>query len=448
MSNKNLECLPAFDFIDYEHNVQINTNTVNLSINGKEYTKPCNVVLDLTSQPKIYVEFSSEGISQFDILSVFNDQNKLDGFTINGKNIEGYFVYSGKSLNSSDENIIRWTPRYEPVTTLGNDQTLMGSVVFHIFNFVEFLSNKRKFVKKDDTDYAIEELTLKDSEWHVKIKSLFETHDQFKILNSSGGYQATHIGCISKTDSSLFSGKEATNLLNALRLILSFAKGCWCVPVCPIGKDSKGAAVWECWSSPKDYWQKPLSWFDPYNSDQLSIIFRGFMELWNEKLWCETLNDVIYWYLNANNSSRGIDAGVILTQTAIERLSFQYTVNEKKLIESQGFKDLKASDKFRLLFSSLNIPLDIPSHLTEMKDLSKKIKWLDAPHALTEIRNSLVHPDHKYRKRVSNTYYEAWNLGLWYLEMSILAVCGYSGKYANRLNSKWKGEVENVPWTD
>jgi predicted HTH transcriptional regulator len=106
-------------------------------------------------------------------------------------------------------------------------------------------------------------------------------------------------------------------------------------------------------------------------------------------------------------------------------------VKEKKLLTLKGFKDLWASDKFRLLFSSLGIPLDIPPATPALQGLasSGQMNWIDAPHSLTEIRNSLVHPEHKHRGQLGTAFHEAWNLGLWYLEMGILAVCGYSGTY-------------------
>jgi hypothetical protein len=173
------------------------------------------------------------------------------------------------------------------------------------------------------------------------------------------------------------------------------------------------------------------------------------MKIWSLDDWREALHEVIYWYLNANYSSRGIDAGIILTQAAIERLSYQFAVKEKRLVTSEGFKNLWASDKFRLLFSSLEIPLDIPPETPVIQTLAnnQKMKWLDSPHALTEIRNSLVHPEHKKRGQLSDAYYEAWNLGLWYLEMGILAICGYNGTYGNRLKQRRVGQVESVPWS-
>jgi hypothetical protein len=41
---------------------------------------------------------------------------------------------------------------------------------------------------------------------------------------------------------------------------------------------------------------------------------------------------------------------------------------------------------------------------------------------------------------------EAWKLGMWYIELSLLRICGFTGEYGNRLQSRWLGVVEPVPW--
>jgi hypothetical protein len=51
-------------------------------------------------------------------------------------------------------------------------------------------------------------------------------------------------------------------------------------------------------------------------------------------------------------------------------------------------------------------------------------------------------------ERSSSSYFEASLLSFWYLEMLLLRLFAYTGKYSNRLVlSGWKGqEVEGVPW--
>jgi hypothetical protein len=82
-----------------------------------------------------------------------------------------------------------------------------------------------------------------------------------------------------------------------------------------------------------------------------------------------------------------------------------------------------------------------------MQGIAKKFNWIDAPHAITEIRNSLIHPEHKRRGQFGKAFYPAWELSQWYLELALLRICEYSGTYSNRtVSGKWIGTVEPVPW--
>lgn len=158
----------------------------------------------------------------------------------------------------------------------------------------------------------------------------------------------------------------------------------------------------------------------------------------------------IYWYTQANTSGGhpGIDIGIILAQTALERLAHHYLVVDRKMISDKGFDDLRASDRLRMLFSVCGISAELTSVTPDILQVNagfkKESKWMDAPHAITDIRNSLVHPVSK--KKVHGCYVDAWKLSLWYLELCILAVCGFDGRYQNRMTVRHVGQVENVPW--
>ena len=375
------------------------------------------------------------------------EEEAISRFSINGRTIEGFKVSSGGDATAQQYNI-KWSPKSEPINGVGNESTQMTEVVFHLLNFGDLVGARQSTEQSGTMVHRIEHVDLAYDEWKVELKSLTFTRENIKALKEEGGYRLTHIGGIQKADGTTFSGKEASECLYALRFFLSFAKGGWCEPICAVGFDASGNRVWECWSSPREPWHNPLSWFDRHSGSQLAALFPGFMKRWTNDDWREALHEVIYWYLNANHSSRGIDAGIILTQAAIERLSYEYSVKNKRLLTLKGFKDLWASDKFRLLFSSVGIPLEIPVETPELQRLASnsQMNWLDAPHALTEVRNSLVHPEHKRRAQYGSAYYEAWNLGLWCLELGVLGVCGYSGTYGNRLKQRWVGQVENVPW--
>ena len=438
---------PAYDFDSDGASILLKQVQAEVSINSNSYTGTSEVRLDLLPRANIHLYGYFQNVPFTDVMGAHIAQNAEVSFSIDGKIVEGFRIGGGGSAETGEFNI-KWCPKSEPIIGSGDETTTMSRAVFHLFNFVELLGTRRSTEQNATAITTIEHIDLGNDEWKIEIKSLDVTRQNIKVLKEEGGFRLTHIGGIQRPDGSPFTGKDLDECLYALRFALSFAKGGWCEPVCAVGYDVPGNRVWESWSSPRDAWQAPFRWFDPHNSSQLSSFFPGFMKMWLLDDWREALHEIIYWYLNANFSSRGIDAGIILTQAAIERLSYQFAVKEKRLVTVDGFKNLWASDKFRLLFSSLNIPLNIPPETPELQSLAnnQKMKWLDAPHALTEIRNSLVHPEHKKRGQLSSAYYEAWNLGLWYLEMGLLAVCGYTGTYGNRLKQRWVGVVQNVPW--
>ena len=438
---------PSFDFTTDESSILIHQCQAEVCINQNTYTGNCEVRLELLPRANIYLYGCFQGVPAKDASSARIGQAEIS-FSINSRQIEGFPLSNGGDISSKGFNL-KWRPRREPINGVGDESTQMPLLMFHLFNFVDLFGTRRSTEQSGSTKHAIEHVDLICDEWNVELKSLLSTRENIKSLKKEGGYRITHIGGIKKADGTLFSGKDAQECLSALRFFLSFAKGECCEPICAVGFDASGNRVWESWSSPREPWHVPLSWFDPHNGSQLATLFPGFMKRWETDDWREALHEVIYWYLNANFSSRGIDTGIILTQAAIERLSYEYAVKDKRLLMVNGFKNLWASDKFRLLFSSLGIPLEIPKETPEIEKFAKKKKfnWLDAPHALTEIRNSLVHPEHKKRSQLDSVYYEVWNLGLWYLEMGLLAICDYSGTYGNRLKQRWVGQVEDVPWT-
>jgi len=76
----------------------------------------------------------------------------------------------------------------------------------------------------------------------------------------------------------------------------------------------------------------------------------------------------------------------------------------------------------------------------------------DGVEAFVQIRNAIVHSQEGKRKKLTkisdNTKYQALQLSLWYIELSLLYVLEFKGKYYNRCSGKlWAGDgEEEVPW--
>ena len=425
---------PAFDFVADESSVLLHQSQAEIFIDGKSYAVDGEVRLDFLPQANVLFHGRFKGLLPAYV------ENVNSSLYINSRRVEGLLHKIEPDLFTRETTVI-WCPKHKPIIGVGDESTKMKSLVFHLFNFVNRSGTRSSKEENETSCHHPEHVDLICDEWDIELKSMSSTGDNIKTLENEGGYRLTHIGGIKKADGTAFSGKDADDCLKDLGFFLSFAKGGWCNPVCAVGFDADEKPVWESWSSPREPWHSPLSWFNPADGSQLATLFPGFMNtLTNNDGLREALREAIYWYLNANNSLSRKDAGIILTQAGIERLSYEYPV------ELEDVKKPRASDKFRNLFNVLEIPLLIPDETPELQRLADEFGWKEgAPRALTEVRNSLVHPGKRHRK-FKKAHFEAWNLGLWYLEMSILAVCGYSGTYHNRLKHRSAERIENVPW--
>ena len=445
MNNDTIQLEPAYDFTANGSSIMLYQGSAEICIDQTFFKGYAKVFLELSSQAHIAVYGEFISIPQEIAKSIHLEKKEVSSLSINNRQIGGFAINIAYNTDSQKIKMI-WCPMSEPINIIGDESTKVSNLVFHIFNYLDIIGIKRSSIVRESRNHYIEHVNLSNDSWDIEIQSLPDTRENINKLKIEGGYHITHIGRIKKKDNTHFNGKKAQEIINTLGSFLSFSRGEICEPVCSVGFDSSGDPIWESWSSPRATRHHHLSWFDTHQSTQLVSLFAGFWERWDNEDWKSALREVIYWYL-ISNSSQSIDSGIILTQAAIERLSFEFAVNDKRLLTAKGFKDLWASDKFRLYFSSMSIPLNIQDETPNIKSLAEEFKWLDAPQALTEIRNSLVHPDHRRRGQFNNAIYEAWKLGLWYLELGILAICNYTGTYSNRLKQRWRGEVENVPWT-
>lgn len=432
---------PLFDFDSNENSVLLHSGVANLCIKDTNYIGEGEARLELL--PKANIVFYAE-LANVDI---HYDLDDVRSFTLDTQAINGFSIGSSFDPNSQRTKI-KWIAKSESIklNLLPNEET--KNIVFHLFNFDDFNGAGSSLQTEGNVRKRISHFTLSWKAYQITVQSVFSVKDNITTLKNEGGYRLTQVGKIEKSDNSSFQDDEVKNLLDALRYFISFAKGSWCSPVCSIGLDNDGNKTWHSLNSPDKQWESLSAWFDIKHAAELENLFPMFMELWEHERWKDTISEVVYWYLNSNNPSRGVDAGLILAQAALERLSYEYVVNEKKLLTVKAFKNSRGSDKLRLLFSSLSIPLEISSLCTNISISSSRHNWIDAPHALAEIRNALVHPENKKYGQISTELFiEAWDLSLWYIEMVILAISGYSGKYANRLISgRYIGQVDNIPW--
>jgi hypothetical protein len=190
-------------------------------------------------------------------------------------------------------------------------------------------------------------------------------------------------------------------------------------------------------------WQGVLSWTGPGLPADFTSAFAGFMRLWNDDRWRAALDLAIHWYAESNRNASGLEAGIVFVQMALERLAWEYLVQDKRIVTAHGFEKLSAAGRIRRLLSVNQIPVDFPPRLAAMAKQPEK-QLQDLVEALTSVRNRTVHPPRDKSKWASQDMLRnTWGCGLWMLEMLFLRLFGYEGRYLDR-RDRSKGTV--VPW--
>lgn len=435
---------PAYDFSASPEPVHLMVGTTNVAFRDTTFSLQTDLLLKFRPNPRLLFHTSSQGAANPALLLLANDRNDPSLF-FNEVEIKGFVGMHMLDIDT-DTVVMDWYPKSEPVML--SDMSAKTSVlaILHIFNFPAFFRRGTPHVNEPS---GCTMLVLEADEWRISIQSLPKngTKQAWDRIKQEDGCLLTHVAKLERKDGQLFSGTDAREQILLLNSFLSFTIGGRHSTACEVGFDGTGKKTWEAFSSPR-FSTPPYSWFSPHHGSQAEILFPLFAKRWQQsEEWKKCLHSAIYWYTQANTGrgSPGIDSAIILAQAAFERLAYQHLVVDKKMISPEGLSRLKASDQLRLLFSSLDIPVSIGDATPSIKGSASQLKWEDAPHALTEIRNELVHPVSK--KRIRACIFDAWKLSLWYLELSVLALCGYDDTYTNRLTAKYVGESEKVPWS-
>jgi hypothetical protein len=188
------------------------------------------------------------------------------------------------------------------------------SVVFYIPNGPNLLADF-----SEEIESGIPKLS--NSDWTFTFDKVDELGPLVAAMNTTSGYSVTQVGSLERVDGEAFSKKDAIDILDALAWFLSFANGDWVGPVLPVGFDN-GVRRWELWRGWKTAsWHSSQSWFNPTRAESLSELFPKFLNRWLLSDWRETLRTAIHWYIEAGRESGGVQGGIILAQTALERLS-------------------------------------------------------------------------------------------------------------------------------
>ena len=421
-------------------NYELKQSTAEIVLDGRLVQVPITVVLELSPRPQTILkcEFSwsdaaatNEINSKGEVSVRLNDGREID--TVVGDRWE---LGGGKI-----RNIL--IPKSQPVTVRDNN-TLLARCKFALVNFPNMWGDGDIVRFPDPTKTASSlvyaRFQLEANPWFINIIAVDSLMGVHYSLTRRGGSAITHVGTITRADAQEFSLSDLEKLLEALHLFLSFVRGSYCGLTLLSGYDSDRNRTWEQWGTYEvEPWRRELqTWADIGSSHTLSPVFEGLWKVLNDLSQSNIISQVIHWYLRSNESLEP-QTGIVLNQAALERLS-SHTVG------SRGGK--KEGDWIAEALKRMGINPSLPTHCHTLIQLQKLHHWSHGPHAIVGIRNDLIHADSNYGPLSKGALIEAQSLGLHYIELMLLWLSGYTGRYANRLNNmeNHRSQVEGVPW--
>ncbi len=279
--------------------------------------------------------------------------------------------------------------------------------------------------------------TLHAHPWLATIEPVPGLGDLEKALRADGGYAVTHKGWVQQSDGEGFSEDDAQLFLRGLDHFLSFACGSRCAILNVVGLDSMGNEAWKRWGPHGvSSWKPRRTWIDITLGEALQDIFGEF---WlNYSSTSKHLDRVLGWYVSSNESG-ALDLGIVLNQIVLELLT--------TLIPAKKSNESKMGKRIAYMLCKQGIDPEIPPTCNALRALADEYGFYHGPHTIVAIRNSIVHSDSDLELNSSDIYREAQDLGLWYIELLLLRMFKYSGKFSSRLvDVQRAGATELVPW--
>ena len=408
-----------------------------------EFNGTGNAFLKLLPAPHIELRFVLDDVSG--ALALQFALNKEKNFLkVNGLPQKGFFNFNGNDAETAKASVIfqSWS---EPFSIHNPNGNRFEEIEFPLFNLAKLRGTRNSTEERDRTTVVIDHVDMLYEDTVAEIRSYFDTEDRLKKIRSTGMHQQTHGFRV--TSDSGFDAESGKAYLDKLALFLNFAFGRFVRPSGALGRSSGGDVVWSYLSAPDRIAKTTTGWFDQQHGNQLSECFPLFMRKLDSDISHNCVMEVVHLYLSANDGSRGIDGGIVLAQTAIERVAYEVFVNDKTMLTREGFGRLNADDRMRLLLRQMNVSLELIHYDGDLAAYGRAENWKDLADGIARARNSIVHPQVKRREEYEKHKYAVWTHSLWLLELAILFTIGYTGEYANRLTQSVVGVIEEVPWT-
>ena len=288
---------------------------------------------------------------------------------------------------------------------------------------------------------------LNTDEWSIILDASPDHRDITKEAAATRGFGVTHVIEVKRGNGQAFTSQELEDgVLIPLQYFLTFSRGFGVAPLLPRGCDVSGTTCWRDWSVRHvDSYMSVGSWFPIQNKTALQLAYRSFVSKWCDVELQEVLRLVIYWYTRGNVISEGVEPSVIASCVALEGL-----------IHGFGFDadgNQQFAERLESLLGDARLPSTIPNEMSQLIDFAKDVVGVaSGPTVLAHLRSRYIHPfQDRSSSVVDNAFllaeWQAANLALWYVELLLLRLIDYDGKYFRRFGEeRYAGQEWDVPW--
>ena len=399
-----------------------------VDIDGQLVNLPVNVVFQLFPYPRVVIELEQSS------RVALQQKGPFKVSLYNGAQLDVMWLYPPTFKGGGSLTAARL-----PADVL-DKKVPLKSVQFGILNLPRFYGSQDRWTEVETGSARASHVKLEASGWCVEITGVVGMDEVLKELNRDRGYGFTYDGVITRMDGATFSVEEVDSFLEALRMFLSFVRGNYCSLALVEGEDELGERTWVRWGAHHvESWKTGRAWIRRNSGgDTMAELFPKFVSLFESgDQPRKILARAIDWYLQSNESAPHV--GLILTEAALELLSYHVLGRPRRTGKESIRKYIE--NALTLLKLESNVP-------QECNELCKLENWGSGPHAITKIRNDLVHPRQDLGEISFYVDHEAWTLGQWYVEMILLKELCYQGEYWNRLSvlDGSSEAIQHVPW--
>ncbi|WP_143469336.1 hypothetical protein [Leeuwenhoekiella nanhaiensis] len=359
-------------------------------------------------------------------------------------------VFLTNLTDSSESSFIEIQGVFNHECIYGDKSITVELVKFDIPNLKDYIGS---IVSKDGGTFR-NRIHFENDDFSIVIDKAIDYKDRLKKLKNKGGYLSLYTGELKLKKGSL-NYETTKNILRSFGTFLSFLNGRKIAPIFYSGI-YQGEKIWSDFSNYDiSLYKYNSGWSSMFSIDGFKELFNKFLEIWKNDDDQNFLVSAIHWYNESNSNSGYAEGSIVMAQTALELLYNWLIIEKGNLLLGRDSENISASNKIRLLLSQIKMSKAAPLNFRELQSyITENPEIHDAPEAIVQIRNSIIHSQFEKRKKLSklnsNTIHQALQLSILYIELSILYILGYNGEYEDRCsgNDYLTDRTKSVPWVE